>query len=101
MAAHEFHHNVGSVGFRLFAHIEDGYNPRMRQAPRRFGLPKESFAILPLFFRWLAGQGKSLYRNDPVYFRIARFVDHAHGSASQFSEDLVSPKTFGLMVIPS
>src|ERR1700675_2507871 len=99
LPAHKFHYDVRSARLRLLAHIEDGYDSRMRQAASSFRLPKETFAIVKLLFRGLASQRNGLYRNDAVNLRVARFVDNTHGSPTQLGQDLVSPKTFALAII--
>src|SRR6202140_5661991 len=96
---HNFHYHVRSARLRFLAHIEDGYDSRMRQAARSFRLPKETLAILKLPFRGLASQRNGLYRDDAIDLGIARFVDNTHGSPTQFGEDLVSPKTFAFAII--
>src|SRR5208337_5101960 len=99
LARNKFHYDIRSARLRFLAHIEDGYDSRMRQAARSFRFPKETLAIVALFFRRLAGQRNSLYRDYAVDLGIARFVDNAHGSASQLGQDLVSPKTFAPAII--
>src|SRR6202163_3953279 len=91
---HKFHYDVRSARLRFLAHIEDGYDSRMRQTARSFRFPKETLAILKLLFRGVAIQRNGLYRDDPIGLGITRCVDNTHGSPTQFGEDLVSPKTF-------
>src|SRR5258708_37048577 len=97
----KFHYDVRSARLRFLAHIEDGYDSRMRQAARSFRFPKETLAILKLLFRGLASQRNGLYRDDAIDLGIARFVDNTHGSPTQRDEDLVSPKKFAFAIIPS
>src|ERR1700730_17766517 len=96
---HKFHYDVRSAPLRFLAHIEDGYDSRMRQTARSFGFPKETLAILKLLFRGLASQRNGLYRDDTIDLGIARFVDNTHGSPTELGEDLVSPKTFAPAII--
>src|ERR1700719_89778 len=96
---HKFHYDVRSARLRFLAHIEDGYDSRMRQTTRSFRFPKETLAILKLLFRGLASQRNGLYRDDPIDLGIARFVDNTHGSPTQLGENLVSPKTFAFAII--
>src|SRR6202521_2781072 len=95
----KFHYDIRSARLRFLAHIEDGYDSRMRQAARGFRFPKETLAVLKLLFRGLASQRNSLYRDDAIDLGIARFVDNAHRSPTQLGQDLVSPKTFALAII--
>src|ERR1035437_9909381 len=95
----KFHYDVRSARLWFLAHIEDGYDSRMRHAARSFRFPKETLAILAFLFRRLTGQRNGLYRDDAVHLGIARFVDNTHGSPSQFGQDLVSPKTFAPAII--
>src|SRR5467141_1516380 len=96
---HKFHYDVRSTRLRFLAHVEDGYDSRMREAARSFRFTKETLAILELLFRRLASQRNGLHRNDAINLGIARFVDDTHGSPTQLGEDLVSPKTFALAII--
>src|SRR3982074_958899 len=99
LAPNKFHHDVRSARLWLLAHIEDGYDSRMRQAAGSFRLPKETLAILKLLFRGLPSQRNGLYRDDPVNLRVARFIDNTHRSPTQLGEDLVSPETFASAII--
>src|SRR5882762_593622 len=99
LPSNKFHDDVRSARLRFLAHIEDGYDSRMRQAARSFRFPKETLAIVTLLFRRLASQRNGLYRDHAINFGIARFVDDTHGSPTQLGEDLVSPKTFALAII--
>src|ERR1700674_526570 len=96
---HKFHYDVRSTRLRFLAHVEDGYDSRMREAARSFRFAKETLAILKLFFHGLASQRNGLYRDHAINFGIARFVDDTHGSPTQLGEDLVSPTTFALAII--
>src|SRR5258708_36714021 len=95
----QFHYDVRSARLRFLAHIEDGYNSRMRQTARSFRFPKETLAILEFLFRGLASQRNGLYRDDTIDLGIACFVDNTHRSPTQLGEDLVSPKTFAPAII--
>src|ERR1700704_5332593 len=99
LSPNKFHYDVRSARLRFLAHVEDGYDSRMRQAARSFRFPEESLAILKLLFRGLASQRNGLYRDDAIDLRIACFVDNTHGSTPQLGEDLVSPKTLALAII--
>src|ERR1700687_3670907 len=90
----KFHHDVWSARLWFLAHIEDGYDSRMRQAARSFRFPEETLAILAFLFRRLAGQRNGLYRDHSIDLGIARFVDNTPGSPSPLGQDLLSPKTF-------
>src|SRR3984893_12403391 len=95
----KFHYDIRSARLRFLAHIEDGYDSRMRQAACSFRFPKETLAILEFLFRGLASQRNGLYRADAVNLRVARFIDNTHSSPTQLGEDLVSPKTFAPAII--
>src|SRR3979411_1403319 len=95
----KFHYDVRSARLRFLAHIEDGYDSRMRQAARSFRFPKETLTIVKLLFHGLASQRNGLYRAHAINLGIARFVDNTHGSTPQLGEDLVSPKTFAPAII--
>src|ERR1035438_9952916 len=99
LPSHKFHYDVRSTRLRFLAHIEDGYDSWMRQAARRFRLPEETLAIFAFLFSTLAGQRNSLNRDDAVDLGIARLVDNAHGSPSQFGQDLVPPEAFALAIV--
>src|SRR5438309_3480881 len=99
LSPNKFLYDVWSSRLRFLAHIEDGYDSRMRQTARSFRFPKETLAIFKLLFRGLASQRNSLYRDDTIDLGIARFVDDTHRSPTQLGEDLVSPKTFALTII--
>src|ERR1039458_8147440 len=78
----KLHYDVRSARLWFLAHIEDGYDSRMRDAARSFRFPEETLAILVFLFRRLASQRNGLYRDDAVDLGIARFVDDTHGSPS-------------------
>src|SRR6266481_3483523 len=99
LSPNKFHYDVRSARLWFLAHIEDGYDSRMRQAARSFRFPKETLTIVKLLFRGLASQRNGLYRDDAIDLRIARLIDNTHGSPTQLGEDLVSPKTFALAII--
>src|SRR5216684_4809886 len=99
LSANKFHYDVRSARLWFLAHIEDGYDSRMRQAARSFRFPKEALTIVKLLFRGLASQRNGLYRDDAIDLRIARLIDNTHGSPTQLGEDLVSSKTFALAII--
>src|SRR5712672_179300 len=92
LSPNKFHYDVRSARLRFLAHIEDGYDSRMRQAARSLRFPKEALAIVEFLFRGLASQRNGLYRDDAIDLRIARLIDNTHGSPTQLGEDLVSPK---------
>src|SRR5712671_3078739 len=94
-----FHYDVRGARRWFFAHIEDSYDSGMRQAARSFCFPNETLAIVKLFFGGLPSQRNSLYRDDAVNLRVARFIDNTHGSPAQLAEDLVSPETLALAII--
>src|SRR5450755_1488867 len=99
LSTHKFHHDVRGARLRFLADIEDGHDSGMRKASGGFRFPNETLAIVAFLFQRLAGQGNRLYRDDPVDLGIAGLVDNAHGSSSQFGEDLVSPETFAPAII--
>src|SRR6266446_2457178 len=99
LSPNKFHYDVRSARLRFLAHIEDGYDSRMRQTARSLRFPKETLAIFKLLFGGLASQRNGLYRDDAIDLGIARFVDDTHRSPTQLGEDLVSPKTFALAII--
>src|ERR1035438_7912079 len=86
LAPDKFHYDVGHARLWFLAHIEDGYDSRMRQAARSLRFAKETLAILAFLFRGLTGQRNGLYGDDSVDLGIARFVDNTHRSEEHTSE---------------
>src|ERR1035441_2647645 len=79
----KFHYDIRSARLWFLAHIENGYDSRMRQAARSFRFPEEALTILAFLFRGLAGQRNCLYCHDAIDLGIARFVDNTHGAPSE------------------
>src|ERR1017187_936171 len=90
LAPDKFHYDVGHARLWFLAHIEDGYDSRMRQAARSLRFAKETLAILAFLFRGLTGQRNGLYGHASVDRELARFVDHPHGPPPQHGEDPVA-----------
>ena len=101
LTPHQLHYDVRNVRFRFLAHIEDGYDSRMRQAPCSLRFPEETLAILAFLMRRLAGHGNGFHCDHAVDLWIVRLVDNTHGSPSQLAQDLVSSKTFGAGIVHS
>src|ERR1019366_9322452 len=95
----KFHYDIRSARLWFLAHIENGYDSRMRQAARSFRFPEEALTILAFLFRGLAGQPNCLYCHDAIDLRIARFVDTTQGAPSQLGQHLIAPKTFAAAII--
>src|ERR1019366_1342294 len=93
LAPDKFHYDVGHARLWFLAHIEDGYDSRMRQAARSLRSAKQTLAILEFLCRGLAGQRNCLDGDASVDLGIARFVDIPHASPPQLGEDLVGHKT--------
>src|SRR5580692_5619820 len=64
----------------------------MLQTSGSLSLIHEAEAEFLFLFRLLSPHGDGLEGDHAVDVRIASFVDHAHGSASQLRQDLVTAK---------
>src|SRR5580765_4345814 len=64
----------------------------MMEPARGLRLVHEAQAKLFFFVGFLAPEGNGFYGNEPVDLRVACFIDHAHGAAAEFADDLVTAK---------
>ena len=75
----------------IFGNVIHGDDSGVREPPRRLGFQDEAHAELG-FIVVLLSQRERFDGNDAVDFGIARLVDDAHGTASEFRQDLVPPE---------
>src|ERR1700686_3076546 len=99
LATHKFHYDVRRSRFWLFAGVKDGYDSRMRETARSLCFAEETFAVCDVLFCRLASQRNGLYGHHAVDPGIPGLVHHAHGSPTNFGEDLVSSKTLTTAII--
>ena len=63
------------------------------EASRSLSFKQEALTEFFFLFRRLAMQRDGLDRDQAIDLRVAGLVDHAHGSAAEFGNDLVAAKT--------
>ncbi len=89
-ALYKLHHDVRSLGLRLFSSVKNRYNSRVQKTPGHLGFVKKTLPVLLLFGGVLVWNRDGFDGNETVDLRVARFIDHSHRAVAQFGDNLVA-----------
>ena len=85
-----FKNDVGILILRILAHIENGDDTGVMQSACGLRFVHEAKAKFLFCVGFLPPQRNGLHRDQAFDLRVASLVDDAHGSPTQFADDLVS-----------
>src|SRR5580698_4146913 len=91
-AADVLHDEIRIMCVGFLAHVKNGDDTGMREAPRGFSLAQKPLAKLTKCFARLMGKRDAFDGDRAVDLWIPSSVHHAHGASSDFVEDFVSPE---------
>ena len=80
------------MSLRVLAYVEDGDDARMVKASGGLRLVHEAQAEFLFLVRFLPPERDRFHCNHAIDLRVPGLIDHTHGSATQFSDDLVAAK---------